>query len=260
MLFEHLYESLKNPTFWTYSGWLDIITKYRRSRLGILWIMVPPIFYVWGLGTYFASLQRVDVGNFVAHVGLGFLLFRMLMTVINDSTGTLSSHQAFILDGHTRLTDFVLLVSAKAVFYFIVAMPVLIIALVMAKGVNPSGLWLSLLTFPILLINMLWMSVMFALLGARYSDVQELMGSLFIFGFVLTPIIWYGSMAPPGSLQGVLMKLNPLYHLIEMVRAPILGEPVSRSTWIAVAGLTVVGWMLTSIVYRRYARFVPIWL
>ncbi|HBK44989.1 MAG TPA: hypothetical protein DDZ67_00850 [Xanthomonadaceae bacterium] len=260
MLFKHLAESLKNPTYWTYSGWLDIITKYRRSRLGVLWMLVPPIFYVWGLGSYFASLQSFHVGNFVAHVGIGFLLFRMLMTVINDSSGTLSAHQAFILDGHTRLTDFVLLVAAKAVFYFIIALPILGVALWMADDIQAQGVWMSLLTMPVLLLNMVWMAVVFALLGARFPDVQELMGSLFIFGFVLTPIIWYGNLAPAQSLQGFLMRLNPLYHLIEIVRAPILGEPIAISTWYAVAGLTIVGWLLASVVYRRYARYVPIWL
>ncbi|MNR59782.1 hypothetical protein D3C85_1811120 [compost metagenome] len=86
------------------------------------------------------------------------------------------------------------------------------------------------------------------------------MGSLFIFGFVLTPIIWHADAAPAGSVQGALMRMNPLFHLIEIVRAPILNEPVAASTWAYVAILTVVGWSCAAFVYRRYARFVPIWL
>ena len=260
MLFKHLAESFRRPTFWTYSGWLDIVTKYRRSRLGIFWVLVPPIIYIWGLSAYFSTLQQMDIGRFAAHVGVGFLLFRVLMTSINDCSGVLASQQAFILDGHTRLTDFVLLVVTKALFYFILALPILAIALWSAPHVSAEGLLMSGVTVPILLLNALWMGVVFSLLGARFPDVQELMGSLFIFGFVLTPIIWHAEQVPPGSLQYKLMFLNPLYHLIEMVRAPILGQVVHMSTYIYVGVMTLIGWSLAAVTYRRYAAFVPLWL
>ena len=32
--------SLREPEFWAYSSWLDIVTKYRRSRLGIIWLLL----------------------------------------------------------------------------------------------------------------------------------------------------------------------------------------------------------------------------
>jgi ABC-2 type transport system permease protein len=260
MLFKHLVESFSRPTFWTYSGWLDIVSKYRRSRLGIFWLLVPPIFYIWGLAAYFSTLQKLEVGAFAAHVGVGFLLFRVLMASINESTSVLPQQQAFILDGHTRLTDFVLLVVAKALFYFVLALPVLASALWAAPEVHLHGLLAAAVTVPILLLNAVWMGVVFSLLGARFPDVQELMGSLFIFGFVLTPIIWHGGTVPMGTVQSYLMHANPLYHLIEMVRAPILGDPLALSTYYYVAVLTVGGWALAAFVYRRYAKFVPLWL
>lgn len=260
MLFKHLSESFRQPTFWTYSGWLDIVTKYRRSRLGIFWMLVPPMIYIWGLSAYFSALQHIDVGRFAAHVGVGFLLFRVLMSSINESSGVLPSQQAFILDGHTRLTDFVLLVVTKSLFYFVLALPILAVALWFAPYVSGEGLLMSVVTVPVLLLNALWMGVVFSLLGARFPDVQELMGSLFIFGFVLTPIIWHAEQVPVGSLQYRLMSLNPLYHLIEMVRGPILGTPVLPSTYIYVGVMTLLGWLTAAVVYRRYAAFVPLWL
>lgn len=260
MLFRHFTESFSRPTFWTYSGWLDIVTKYRRSRLGVFWMLVPPIIYIWGLSAYFSALQNTSVAEFAAHVGIGFLLFRVLMTSINDSTSVLASQQAFILDGHTRLTDFVLLVVAKALFYFVIALPILALALWFAPQISLNGVMLAIVTVPLLLLNALWMGVVFSLLGARFPDVQELMGSLFIFGFVLTPIIWHAERVPPDSLQHHLMVFNPLYHLIEMVRAPVLGAVVAPFTWYFVGVFTVLGWLLAAVLYGRYARFVPLWL
>jgi ABC-type polysaccharide/polyol phosphate export permease len=58
----------------------------------------------------------------------------------------------------------------------------------------------------------------------------------------------------------MMMRSNPFYHLIEIVRAPVLGEPISHATWLYVAVMTLVGWSIAIVAYRRYARFVPIWL
>jgi ABC-type polysaccharide/polyol phosphate export permease len=167
---------------------------------------------------------------------------------------------AFILDGHRRLTDFVLQVAAKAMLYFLLSLPVAAPALLLYPGVQGWGLLLSLVTFPLVLANVLWMGVLLSLLGARFRDLGQLVSNLFMFGFLLTPIIWHASTMPEGSLRGAVMRANPLYHLVEMVRGPILGEPVMALTWWYVGVMSVCGWVAAAVVYRRYARYVSLWL
>jgi len=56
------------------------------------------------------------------------------------------------------------------------------------------------------------------------------------------------------------VRFNPAFHLLEVVRAPLLGgqpEPVSILT---VCVMAVVGWVFTIWLYRRYARYVPLWV
>jgi ABC-2 type transport system permease protein/lipopolysaccharide transport system permease protein len=56
------------------------------------------------------------------------------------------------------------------------------------------------------------------------------------------------------------MRSNPFFHMIEVVRAPILGEPLETSSLVYLAVMLVLGWALAAFAYRRYARFVPIWI
>jgi len=65
---------------------------------------------------------------------------------------------------------------------------------------------------------------------------------------------------PSDSLRGHIARLNPFYHLIEIFRAPILGQPVSSLSWYYVGAMTVIFVALAAFLYRRYARLVPIWL
>ncbi|KAF1715939.1 hypothetical protein CSC74_12265 [Pseudoxanthomonas yeongjuensis] len=259
-LFRDLSASIRNPEFWALSGWLDIVVRYRQSRLGIFWLMAPAIIYVWGMGSFFASMQNQSIVAFAAHMALGYTLFRLVSSVVIESTSAFTAAGSFIMDGHVRLTDFVLRVLAKALFYFVASIPVVVIALALYPGVRWEGLVFALLSFPLVLANTLWVGVLFAVIGARFQDLSQFIGNIFMFAFLLTPIVWKADSMPVDSIRGTVARFNPLYHMVEVVRAPILGEPLEPLTLYYLAIMALAGWVLAALVYRRYARFVPIWI
>jgi ABC-type polysaccharide/polyol phosphate export permease len=259
-LFADLSASMRHPEFWALSSWLDIVVRNRQSRLGILWLMMPAVVYIWGMGGFFSIIMRVPLAEFAAHVAIGYLLFRVVSGVIVESTGAFASAGPFILDGHTRLSDFVMRVLATALFYFLVSLPVAIPALVVHPNLQWTGVLFSVVSLPIILLNTLWIGVVFGLVGARFPDLKHLISNILTFAFLLTPIVWQANAMPAGSLRGNLMRANPLYHMVEFVRAPILGEAIDPSTLSYIAIMTVVGWLVAILAYRRYARYVPLWI
>jgi ABC-type polysaccharide/polyol phosphate export permease len=260
-LFPDLVESLRTPEFWALSAWLDIVVTYRRSRLGAIWLLMPSVVYVWAVGPLFAGLWGTSVAHFVAHLALGWTIFSLMSTVITQSTTTLFGARAFIMDGRMRLTDFVLRCLAKSVFHFLMAIPALVIALaIYPPGLHVVGVLVGLGGFALVVVNTFLVGVVFSLVGARYPDIHELIGNILRVIYFLTPILWYPSQMPAGSLRGIASRLNPFFHLIEIFRAPVLGEPISIYSWYYVGALTVVGMAVAAFMYRRYARLVPIWL
>lgn len=259
-LFRDLRDSLRSPYYWAYSTWLEVIAKYRRSRLGLVWAMVPAVAYIWGMGAFFASMRHLPLSQMVPHVALGTVVFRLLTSCITEGAGVFGAHQSFILDNRIRLSDLILRTLSKALFYVVVALPAVAAALWISETVVWTGLLIAVGTFGLIIINALWMSVFVALLGARFSDAQELIGSIMLFVYLLTPIIWFKQDMPADTVRGDFMRLNPLFHLIEVFRAPILGEPVETMSIVFVAVWTLVGCSLAAWAYRRYARHVPIWI
>lgn len=259
-LLRDLVDSLRNPEFWALSAWLHIVVTYRRSRLGILWLIMPSAVYIWGVGSIFAGLWGVSVVKFAAHLALGWTVFSVMHSVTVQSTSVLFSSRSFIMDGRMRLTDFVLRSMATAVFHFLMALPMTALALVIFPHVQPLGLLIALGSLLLILVNTFTTGIIFSLAGARFPDIHEVVNNVFRVLFLLTPIIWYPSRMPAGSLRGEASRLNPFYHLIEIFRAPILGEPISPVSWYYVTAMTVVGIALAMFLYRRYARLVPIWL
>lgn len=252
--------SLRTPEFWIYSTWLELVTKYRRSRLGLFWVFLPPFLYAFVVGGFFARLQGYSPAVFVPHMAIGFVLFRFVTVILNESTTTCSQHAAFILDGRVRLTDYMLRVVAKAAFYLVFATPVVVIALLISPSFNPWGLLTLVPALLAILLNVCWMSAVVAIIGSRLTDIHELMGSVMMFGFLFTPIIWTAEQVPAGTFRGSVARANPLFHFVELVRAPILGTSTEPFSIAYVLVMLVVGWLIAMYVYRRYARYVPVWI
>ena len=256
-----LIESLRNPEFWALSAWLDIMVMCRRSRLGIVWLFMPSVVYVWCVGPLFASLFGASITRFVVHLALGWTIYNLMSMTIAQSTRVLFTSRSFIMDGRMRMTDYVLGCVAKSTFHFLMAIPVIVIALALySGGLHPLGVLLGLGGFVLVLVNSFLVGIVFSLIGARFPDIHELVGNLLRVLVFLTPILWYPEQMPSGSVRGSLARLNPFFHLLEIVRAPILGEPIHLLSWYYVGALTVVTAVVAVFLYRRYARLVPIWL
>ena len=194
-----LAQSFRNPEFWALSSWLDIIVKARKSSFGILWLMAPSVVYVFGLGKFFAAMQPGSRGMFYAHVALGAMIFRSLMSSVIGSANIFHGSHSFIMDGHVRLTDYLLQSLAKSFFDMCMYLPVVAIALVIFGNVSLVGLLWALVALVVIYINGLWISAVFGLAGARYPDFGQLLNNVSIFLFLLTPIIWYPDAVPAGS-------------------------------------------------------------
>jgi ABC-type polysaccharide/polyol phosphate export permease len=260
LLFKHLSQSLRKPDHWLYASWLDVVTKYRKTRLGLIWVWVPPAMYIWGIGLFIGAISPVDSRAFVAFVGVGFLLFRLITTAIIDATSTYVGSMPYIYDGEQRLTDYLLRTVARSSFYFVMALPLLAVALLSSDRFTADGLGIAAIGMIIVYVNMVLYAMVFSLLGARFPDLSEFMSSAIMFAFLITPVVWYPSAAPEGTLHGMLMRANPLHHMLAVVRAPLLGEIVEPLTWAYLGVTTAVGLVVATLAYGRYARRVAVWL
>lgn len=258
-LTKDLSQSLRNPEFWAYSTWLALLTDYRQLRLGLAWTIISPLAYIFGLGYFYGGMLGGGE-NYYVHLGLGWSLWALTSKMANESTKIFSQHKAYILDGNTRLTDFVLRSMARGWFSFSFTFLVVLVLLVLDPSVHWLNMLTLLVTIPVLLFNLFWVGTVLALLGARFHDVREFIGTLLLFGFFLTPILWSAQNLPMGTMRGFLARMNPAFHFIEFVRAPVMGLPVANSSYMVVAGMTIAGWLVTILLYRRYARYVPLWI
>lgn len=259
-LFRDLLEGFRHPQFWAFSAWLDIVASYRMSRLGILWLMAPSTLYIWGVGSFFALLQGRSIMSFAAYIAIGTVIYRFVTAVMTGSATAYLGSKAFIMDGHVRLSDFVLRATAKALFALLMSIPAAAVALWVYPQFSLQGLVFGMVAFPLVLANVLWIGAVFSLIGARFPDLSQLISNILMFMYLLTPIIWSADSVPPDSFRAKLVAYNPFYHLVEIVRAPIVAHAYNMQSLYVCGVMAVVGWLVAVVAYRRWARFVPIWI
>lgn len=259
-IFTQLAESVRRPEFWAYSSWLDIVTRYRRTRLGLIWLLAPVTVFMLITGPLYAKIFNRDLASYMIHLGMGYAVWRLMVMVLNDSVNAFRSNKSFILDGNTRLTDYTLKSISKSLFYFSFSMIGMIAVLVWSPAVPPLAIFSLFVTIPVVLLNLVWVGYSLSIIGARVPDLGEVLTTILMVGFLFTPIIWEGNRYPVDSLGGIIVRLNPAYHMLEMVREPLFGRFPPMSTVAYIAVLTLAGWLLAISLCRRYSRYVPIWI
>ena len=93
--------------------------------------------------------------------------------------------------------------------------------------------------------------------GDQGFEGAALVGGAHGFNFFLTPIIWQPSLLPGRALA---LDVNPFFHFVEVVRAPLLGQAPALLSWYAVLGATAGGWLVTLVLYRRYHGRIAYWI
>ena len=117
-----------------------------------------------------------------------------------------------------------------------------------------------LLTVPavfVLLLNGFWMALLLGMLSARFRDIPLVLANAVQVLFFVTPVIWTPNMLPGRAL---ILDLNPFYHLIEILRAPLLGSAPTAENWVAVIVITITGWAAALWFFSAYRWRLAYWV
>jgi ABC-2 type transport system permease protein/lipopolysaccharide transport system permease protein len=109
----------------------------------------------------------------------------------------------------------------------------------------------------VLITNGALANLSIGIISARFRDVPPLIGSVVQIVFFVTPIFW-----KPELLKGkeYVTDLNPFFHLLEIVRAPMLGNVPSAKSWVAVLLITLFNIAITGAFFSRYRSRISYWV
>ena len=250
-------ESFRRAPLWFALGWHDFAGHYDRTRIGPFWTTLGVGVWVAGLGVIFGSLLQHGSGDFPAYLASGVVLWNFLSNTLSASANVFVRNSAMIFSINNPLYTYVLRQvvehSSKSLFQVIVFVAVLPFSQVHYGRV----MLMALPGMAIVLLTALWVVPLMGMLGARFRDLPFALNSIMRFLFFTTPVFW----KPEGlGERAYLAEINPFTHFLEVVRAPLLGNWPSVTSWIVVLSISIPGLMLTVLLYNRFRREIVFWL
>ena len=256
---EDIGETIRTSYRTTILGWQEIATRYHRSRVGPFWLTINKGVLIAALSFVFGALFGLETGYFIPYLAIGLILWTFISLTLGDGCTAFSASAGTILHVRIPLATHVAIVLYRNVL--IMAHNAIIIPLVFLLFLRPVGfdVLLAPVGFALLLLNLSWMCLILAVVCARFRDVTEIVNNALQVLFYLTPIIWTMELIQD-RVNVIWIQLNPLYHLLHVVRAPLMGEPVGPVSWWAAGGMAVLGWAVAIPFFGRFRHRVPYWL
>lgn len=282
-------DGLRERELWSHLGWQDIKQRYRRSVLGPFWITISQGVLALGLGLLYSQLFKLHLPTFLPYIVTGFIVWSFINGCLTDGMEVFITNEGLIKHLPAPLTVYAARTVWRQTVMFAHNLIVYVVIVVVFFGAldHPYGLqtgsceaastgichpglgWYSLTAIPafvLLAVNAGWITLFLGVISTRFRDFPQLIGSIIQLMFYMTPIVWPIDQLYAGGDRGAVswalpyVYLNPFYHVVQIIRAPLIGQAVSAWSWVVVLGITVVGWALALFVMRNYRARVSYWV
>lgn len=240
-------------------GWNDVKQRYIRSKIGPFWLTISMAITVVGMGLVFGTLFGSPLYDFLPFLALGMIIWGFVTTTISDACTTFTSSEGIIKQIAHPLHTHIFRMIYRNILVFghnFVIYP--LILLVFLKPLSMTSL-LFIPGFFLVVINLIWVSVFLAVVCTRFRDLTQIVSSSIQLLFFVTPIMWQPELMIRKG-RAIFVDVNPFYHLIEIVRAPLLGQAPSAENWVVCLLLGILGWGITLTILGRFKNRIAYWI
>ncbi|MGE4777100.1 ABC transporter permease [Yersinia enterocolitica] len=257
LVINDLLKSLHHLPLIFHMAYSDTKARYKRSMLGPLWLTLGAAVGVVGLGLVWSQLLHQERSELIPSLTVGLLLWQFISGCVIESTSTFVRQSQIIRN--LQLPFFIHPIQLIVRQSITLAHNLIVLVVVLIIYPQNLGLvsLLSIVGFAIVLINLLWISVMLSIIGARFRDVEQIVQALMPIIFFLTPVLYKAGHA---GVNQAIIWLNPFTYFITLVRDPLFGNIPAVFVYQITIGMAIVGWVLTLIIFNRFAPRIAFWI
>ncbi|MGV0959924.1 MAG: ABC transporter permease [Limnohabitans sp.] len=215
-----LKQSIEQLQMIAYIALSDLKARYKRSVLGPLWLTINTLVGASGLGFLWSELMNVDRASFIPSLTSGLILWSFISGVIIDSSTVYSRNANIIRNIGLPLSVYPAQLIFKHLINLLHTLPVFFVVTLLLGNSFSAVTWFAALGIILVALNMLWISLLIGMIGARFRDLEHMITSIMTLLMMLSPVFYRPKYLP---FSETLLWFNPFSHFIEIVRYPLLG-------------------------------------
>lgn len=230
----------------------DLRARWRRSFFGVFWSILQPLGLTLLLAVVFSRIFNTDITLYAPYILSGMIVWEFVVGSIVGGSLAFVQADAYIKQVGHPLAIYTLRTIISGLAVMAMASTSLLCWVLIVMPQNFGVTWLAALTIvPILgLIAWPWATIM-AYIATRFRDLPHALGLVLQAMWFVSPIYFEESTFRRGDLHA-LLDYNPIYHVLQIIRAPLLkGEWPTLTNYAYALGTALVLGCIALYIGRR---------
>lgn len=231
---------------------MEVGLRYRRLFLGQFWFVSTFVTRITIFTLVFSNVFSQKPENFLPFFAAGFINWHFLVGGLNRATTGLIRSENFIVQFGFPPIFYVfreLIIGFRELALY--APLIVIIFLVSDHSLTLQDVYTYFLMLPLVTIELVSVMTCISLLTPYFRDLQQFISSITLMAFMVTPIFWLPKSVEEDSL---ILLLNPFWHLVAILRDPLLGTSVNQTNLFAVLIMIAITLPITILLYEKLGR------
>lgn len=237
-------------------AYFDVKMRYVRSVLGPFWITIQTAIFILTLSAIFTFVYKSTFDRYLPFFAISFVMWGMFSSSMIESANAIVRSQGYIKERGIAPIIFVQATFLKNFIYLLHNLPIAFIVLIYFKFTTPLWFLFSLPGFILYCFVIYLMSILVSFIASRFHDTGPLIESLTNLLFFMSPIIWEPSTV---AKHPEILNFNPMYHMLEIWRGPLLNGEFSLMSYIVVGGIVLCLLAALTIIMPNYKK-VSLWV
>lgn len=247
---------LKKRHIWFNIAKTEIKFKFKRTKLGPLWITIGTAIFIAVLSVITGAFFADDINLRVPYITTGLIIWSFVFNCLNESAGVFSGRVGLIQNIPMEKSILIYIMICKAIFIFLFNFILYILCVIFLEIEINYNSFFALPGFFLLILNVFFISCIISILTTRFRDLAPITTSIMTVLFFLTPIWWNVEYFPS---RAKFVNYNLFYHYLETTRKPLLGLECNLNSWIiCIMSVLILGFVAITLFENKKDK-IPFW-
>lgn len=243
---------------WFFLGIHDVVLRYRRSVIGPWWTTISTLVLIISLGLLWSQLFQIELSRYLPFFAIGYILWTFFYNQLNESSMGFIQYSEIIKQVKVPLPSFILRILVRNIIIFFHNFIIIaLVIIIFTNNLNLNIFWFF-PSFILFVIFMVPLSIITAIFNSKYRDLNPAILSILQLLFFVTPIMWDPLVLP--KKYYIALEYNPIYHLLQITREPLLGFYPNISHWIWILCLFFITAILSLYYLGKYKSKIVFWI
>lgn len=256
-MFDEILMSFRSRDLWLYMGWKDVQLRFRRSRIGPLWIILNTSFFIVFMSALWSTIFKMDIKDYLIYFAIGHILWTYFSGVINESLSVFTEFEHVIKQIRLPFYVFPLRVVVRNTIIFFMNMSIVFVMSGLVGVVSVIAILQFTVAIIFFLLVLVGASLVVSIAACRFKDIAQVVPNLLLVIFFCTPIMWKREVLSVEKRW--IADFNPFSLIFDSIRFPLMGGLISEMTWVWLALISITTFMFGFVVFQKNINNIARW-